>query len=253
MIPELAIRNNFSAVSSRYEEWADMQNLLADDLLQDIMLLNMAQGKILDIGCGTGRMLSSIEKDLPGIRCIGLDSSFGMARAAQEKGLASIAADASGLPFAPGIFDLVVSNAAYQWVRNLRAAFMEAARVLKNDGTFIFNCFAAATLKEVRDCFGLSDNFLPDEKSLRLALQSANFREIEIKVYTQKKYFDGLRDILQWLKNIGGNRFYSKPPFLTNNMLNAAGDLYRRNHNDLGKVFATFEIARARARKHDGS
>jgi SAM-dependent methyltransferase len=47
--------------------------------------------------------------------------------------------DVTDLPFAADAFDLAFSAYAFQWVEDLDACFTEAARVLREDGSFVFS------------------------------------------------------------------------------------------------------------------
>lgn len=88
--------------------------------------------RILDIGCGDGRVTVMIRS--AGATVAGLDRSLAMARAAGEKGVTVVVGDAVALPFADGSFDAVFSNAALHWVSDHSAAVREIARVLAPGG-----------------------------------------------------------------------------------------------------------------------
>ena len=97
--------------------------------------------RILDLGCGTGRLM--VDLDLVRGRSVGVDLSLGMLREARGKGLAVACADAHVLPFADGAFDLVTAaNAVFRYLR-LEAALAEAARVLAPAGRLALHQYAA--------------------------------------------------------------------------------------------------------------
>ena len=74
--------------------------------------------RIIDLGCGTGELSRVLLEQSPGARVVGVDSSSEMlaqAAARAGPGLAFVRADLSD--YAPeGPVDLVISNAALQWV-----------------------------------------------------------------------------------------------------------------------------------------
>ncbi len=88
--------------------------------------------RILDIGCGDGRVTTTIRSAGAGV--VGLDRSLAMARAAGEKGVTAVVGDAVALPFGDGSFDAVFSNAALHWVTDHYTAVQEIARVLAPGG-----------------------------------------------------------------------------------------------------------------------
>src|SRR4026209_1702117 len=71
--------------------------------------------RILDIGCGTGRLTSEIAAQ-PGIVVVGLDRSAAMLREAAKHGAGMyVRADGSALPFVD-VFDAVFSTATFHWI-----------------------------------------------------------------------------------------------------------------------------------------
>lgn len=249
MITTVKIRDNFSRIAQTYELYADIQNLLADELLGQIRKEKLSVEDIIDIGCGTGRLLLGLSKIFPKAKIKGLDVSLEMARISRDRGIETVIADAEKLPFKKETFDLIISNATYQWIVNLDNAFREANRILKKNSSFIFTCFGPDTFCELRNCFGIGENFLPAKDFIYKGLKGAGFKNIEIKTDLRYKDFDSLRGILFWLKKIGGNHIHSIRPFLTPRKFMAAGDFYSRNYRNNGKVYATFEVIWVKAKK----
>lgn len=106
---------------------------VASELLD---LLRPAPGwKVLDIGCGTGELLSRIASACPDI--VGVDLSPAMASIVVSKGHRALAYDGGALPFEDGAFDLAL---IYQVIINLpdapsaRSLVQEALRVTRSGG-----------------------------------------------------------------------------------------------------------------------
>lgn len=80
--------------------------------------LHMNPGRIIDIGCGPGNSTAVLKHRWPEAEATGLDSSVAMIEKAKEndKSINWIVGDASGDLSSLGIFDLVFSNAALQWI-----------------------------------------------------------------------------------------------------------------------------------------
>ena len=96
-------------------------------------LVDDARGRVLDVGCGTGRNLPLYDS---GLRVIGLDPawpSLGRARR-RAPGIPLVQGSAEALPFRSGTFDTVVSGLAFCSVPDPRRGLGEVRRVLKPDG-----------------------------------------------------------------------------------------------------------------------
>ncbi|MDO8748531.1 MAG: methyltransferase domain-containing protein [Candidatus Omnitrophota bacterium] len=249
MISTQKIRDNFSRSAIHYEKYADIQAKLAQELLEEVIGAGYTANEVLDIGCGTGWLLGELKRFLPQSRLWGLDISLAMARKTKAKIEEVLTADAAFLPFKDKALDLVLSNAVYQWVPDLEAAFKEARRILKSGGCFMFNCFGAKTLRELRQCFGIEETFLPRADFIREALERAGFSCPEFKVRECNRHFDNLADILSWLKYIGVNRINQHQGFLTPSRLAKADHFYRSNFRGNGQVYATFEVISVKAIK----
>lgn len=96
-------------------------------------LIGWARGRVLDVGCGTGR---NFPLYAPGTTVVGVDPSFDVVRAARRRanGALLVVASAEALPFADGSFDTVVSSLVFCSVPDPDAGLAEVRRVLAPDG-----------------------------------------------------------------------------------------------------------------------
>lgn len=103
----------------------------------------LSEGKLLEVGFGTGMLISSLSKKFRGrMRITGVDISPEMLKKAGAKlrGLPSVElmiADAEKLPFKSGTFDFVVSTLAVHHFPNALKAIKEMCRVLKKGGRLV--------------------------------------------------------------------------------------------------------------------
>jgi SAM-dependent methyltransferase len=124
-----------------------------EDLVLDHVMGWDGVGKVLDIGCGNGRLMIQIAKRFPLAEAMGVDywgtawdySKGVCERNAAIEGVAQRVtfekANASSLPFDDGAFDLVVSNMVFHEVRDVRdksELLKEALRVVRKGGWFAF-------------------------------------------------------------------------------------------------------------------
>jgi dolichol-phosphate mannosyltransferase len=88
-------------------------------------------GRCLDIGCGSSRILASLEN------VVGADISLRKLRWARKYGKPLVNASISDLPFADGAFDCVISSEVIEHIPADPKPFLEMGRVLKEDGLLI--------------------------------------------------------------------------------------------------------------------
>lgn len=99
---------------------------------------------ILDVGCGTGRLLRAAEGFFPGARLEGVDAAPQMVKRAQaesESGIAFRQGVAERLPFGDTEFDLVFSTMTFHHWADQRQGVAEVARVLRPDGRWLLADF----------------------------------------------------------------------------------------------------------------
>ena len=107
----------------------------------------IVDGKVLDIGTGTGLLAIELAKKIPDVEVIGLDLSD-VALKVARKNLQEIEqpfkvsfekGDAEDTPFENCAFDLVVSSNTLHLIKNPVRMFDEIQRVLKPSGKFFIS------------------------------------------------------------------------------------------------------------------
>lgn len=205
------IRQAFSDAAHGYDAVAQLQREVGGRLLR--MAPDGLQGKVLDLGCGTGFLTDGLLK-LPGSRqVIALDLAFAMLQTARDKlsgkdPVSYICADAENLPLATASLDGVVSNLALQWCRRLDRAFADIARVLKPDGRLAFSTFGDGTLRELKNAWAAVDDYrhindFYDGRQLHRLLREAGFTDIQCHNQLYRPHYGGVMDLLKELKQLG--------------------------------------------------
>jgi trans-aconitate 2-methyltransferase len=123
--------------AERYHRVSDPQRLWGLRVLE--RLAPRPGERILDIGCGTGRLTSEIQSRAPGTRVVGVDQSWAMVAEARRhaRGFTLAQADATRLPVHDTTFDAVFSTATFHWVDDHAALFAEINRVLAPGGRLV--------------------------------------------------------------------------------------------------------------------
>jgi ubiquinone/menaquinone biosynthesis C-methylase UbiE len=142
-------------------------------------LLNMIEKEyrpevVLDVGCGTGRLLRKVKERWPSVQLIGVDAAAGMIENARKLMPYAIfyVSKAESLPLADASVDLAFSTASYHHWEDKKKALSEIRRVLRVGGRF----FLADIWPPLGLGLGLS-RFMPHSQSSNPASNPAIIRE----------------------------------------------------------------------------
>ncbi len=224
------IQKHFSKSAKHYDKYAVLpqkMSAILEDYISNRILI--PQNKtILDIGTGTGETILKLKNKFPQNKIIGCDIAFGMLEEAEKKiqlqipqlgfiknalDIYLIQADAEKIPFKDKVFDLIISNATYQWIYDLKEAFLEAHRILESNGKFIFTIFGNKTLYELIASGSSKVEHLKfkNKNEIKTLLKHSGFEINDFIAKSYKLYYPSVYNLLQSLKNMGaGNVFWEK-------------------------------------------
>src|SRR5439155_10972550 len=137
-------------------------------------------GAILDVGCGTGRLLRAAEERFRDARLEGVDAAIEMVKYAQAvlpagSRITFQQAAAEKLPFPDAQFDLVFSTMTFHHWADQRAGINEVARVLAPGGRWMLADFiASGVMRYVRRLFRLRR--FPERREMDPMLDGAGLR-----------------------------------------------------------------------------
>lgn len=122
------------------EEYEDLHNLykplnilLNEHRVLEILGITEKQGKVLDVGCGTGYVLFPLFNN--GLSIIGVDISIAMIKHAKKRANTDfIVCDAEHLPFRSSLFTTVVVAATLHHLPDPSNTISEVYRVLNEGG-----------------------------------------------------------------------------------------------------------------------
>ncbi|HPX36518.1 MAG TPA: demethylmenaquinone methyltransferase [Mycobacterium sp.] len=100
--------------------------------------------RVLDLAAGTA--VSTVELEKSGAWCVAADFSVGMLRAGAARPVPKVAADATRLPFADGVFDAVTISFGLRNVVDNLTGLGEMARVTRPGGRLVVCEFSTPTI-----------------------------------------------------------------------------------------------------------
>jgi ubiquinone/menaquinone biosynthesis C-methylase UbiE len=140
----------FSRWSRTYEDsW--MQKHFFDRVHEAVLTLaanGVEPETILDVGCGTGRLLRAAGTRWPHAALIGVDAAEGMVEVARSltPGATFYVAIAEALPLPDASVDLALSTTSFHHWSDQTAGIREVARVLRPEGRFFLADIAGPAL-----------------------------------------------------------------------------------------------------------
>jgi trans-aconitate 2-methyltransferase len=158
--------------------------------------------RVLDAGCGSGRVTEALAERLPGGRVVALDASAAMIVAARERlarfgdRIEYVVADL-GRPLAiAGPVDAVVSTATFHWVPDHVALFRHLAAVVRPGGRLVAQVGGAGNIARVRAALAATgDGWLgtthyetPEETERRL--RAAGFVAVRAWLQPEPTWFE---------------------------------------------------------------
>ncbi|TDT71895.1 malonyl-CoA O-methyltransferase [Hypnocyclicus thermotrophus] len=222
MINKKYVQNNFSKSVNSYDSYAKIQKIMAQDLYN--FLPNIKNPKILEIGCGTGIFTEYLFKKYENMTLDVVDISNDMIDIVKlkykDKINSYIVCDAEEYLFKNQKYDLIVSNAVFQWFNNLEKTLDYYKTILNNNGKIIFATFIDKTYYELRNAFyEYNKDFIFSQKFIKLEYFK---KRKDIEILKNEHYIERYNNLLEFLKSIkkiGANSALQSRKLLTKNIL----------------------------------
>lgn len=249
-----SVSHHFNRAADRYDDYAIMQKMVAERLLERLDLVRIQPELVIDIGSGTGHAALKLGERYRRSRILELDISPEMLRVSRRKTTRwfsrrkHIAASAESIPIRSHVAQLVFSSLAYQWCNNLDQAFAEVKRVLAPGGLLMFSTAGPDTLKELRECWSCADseqhvNRFFDMHDIGDALVRAGMSGVVMDVEMITLSYQDCLQLMRDLKYTGANNAsFSRNKNLTGKRkLEQVIQAYEKFRNPEG-LPATYEI-----------
>lgn len=129
----------------------------------------LAAARVLDVGCGRGGAIELIRQYTTPELVVGLDLAYENVASARRRNANVVQGDSERLPFATGIFDVILNLESSQFYPDPTAFFLEVRRLLKDHGRFLYgDCFVASQFAAVRDVLELCGFTIESQRDISL-------------------------------------------------------------------------------------
>jgi len=239
----------------RYDACASVQRSAARDVLS--LLGGRSPASILEPGCGTGMYTAMLARAFPSAKIQAVDIDGRALEAARLRLSASpsvrfLLADAEG-PIG-GRYDIITSNAAIHWFRDLAGTLKQYHGMLAENGLLAFSYFGPETFGELRE--SLRETIRP-----RISIAAERFagyarieqilRSVFTTAFIEEKrrvqIFASLKELLENIKATG-TRGKPRGPRVnwTRRLIARVEEAYLRRY---GRIEATYQVFLCRGLK----
>lgn len=239
------IRRRFNRSADSYDAHANVQRMMSDQLTNSFINWKkkdiLDRPHILEIGCGTGNLTEILVNKWPYGCVTALDIAPAMLKLAEQRVLSDevksieTRKDALGhlhflhadvemwvtdVPSAS--YDLIVSNACFQWLNNPRQTLGHLRRILRTEGMLIFTTFGPDTFREMHYAFNeayRANGMEPQRHGLSLRspaqwtnlLKESGFTSVQNERSIQTEKYATARDFLLSVKAMGASTSEAVP------------------------------------------
>ena len=197
------VRQRFARGLHSYAENASIQRECAERLIFELSAVaGTHYSQIFEFGAGAALLTEMISESIQYDKLLVND----LAPEAREYVTAAaecefISGDVEHLDAVPCGLDLIIGNAAFQWLQDPAAALRRFAEHLSDNGILAFSTFGPRNLEEIADVTGVSLNYIQSPE-----LRNFLWEDYEILCFHENIHhleFPEPRDVLRHLKDTG--------------------------------------------------
>ncbi len=248
------IKNSFNKSALYYDKWANVQKKCAEIIIDKLEKFNLKKvNNILELGCGTGNLTKLIDEKIQYKNFISIDCALNMLKIASDKvkrkNIYFINANIHELSKwmrKKTYFDIIISNASFQWIKDHDKLAISLKNILKENGRVIFTYFPPDTYKELK----LALNFAFNQK---IKLASDEFASLEVIKNVWRRYYSSINvekfkfdftyssiiDLLKVLKKTGVNVSYNPSLIFTRKKIKDIEDFFIKNY---GRIIIKYKV-----------
>jgi trans-aconitate 2-methyltransferase len=176
--------------ASSYDRMSDPQLAMARDVIDRLDL--RGDERVLDAGCGTGRVTEVLAQRVPDGTVIAVDGSAAMVEETRRRGITAFEADLAELTLDEPV-DAILSTATFHWIPDHERLFTRLHAALRPGGRLAAQCGGHGNVANVQEAIDAVDH-----PALRGWPGPWNFATPDQT--TQRLRHAGFTDIWTWLQ-----------------------------------------------------
>jgi malonyl-CoA O-methyltransferase len=262
MIDKQLLQKRFSVHAKTYDQYASVQKKMGERLLKQLTLKKSGTSSmnILEIGCGTGYLTAKLLQQFPKATIMAIDLAPGMIELAKQRiadeRIRFLCGDIEEMELNER-YDLIISNATFQWLNHLEKTLSRLSSLLKREGMILFSTFGDKTFYELHTSFYRALQTLGIDTNARLGQPFYSLNEwLELcdrTIHTihssstifgteaiEKERFLSVRDFFTSLRKIGATNSNQEPFFQRPSVLKEMMKIYERDFRENGHIMATY-------------
>ena len=259
------VARQFNRASSTYDCHADVQRVMANQLLCSLGSRPGELKSVLELGCGTGYLTAKLAEAFPAARITAVDLAPEMVKVARHKVRAPsvefLVADAEVHRWEPNSFDVIASNATVQWFESTEGAMRSLAEALRVGGLMLHSTFGPGTFQELNTVLDEIEG--PQVRGLSLAspnrweaiLRAAGLRGVGCRQSMVTRHYPGLLYFLQAVKGSGASFEPNRNParWSRYRTLKEVVRRYEERFSSPEGVIVTYELVEVSGTRNDSS
>lgn len=204
-----SVKSHFEKAMDKYDDNAVVQKFLAEILAEETSLVRKNYGKILEAGCGTGLLTREIKKKLSFESFTANDLSEKSKKYLDKifENYNFICGNAARINTTQK-FDLIISNAMFQWFSNLDEVLDRYRNILNKDGILAFTTFSPENFPELVKITGISLAYKTSDELSEIL--EKNYKILKLETFSKTLEFKTPLELLYHLKNTGVNSLGDK-------------------------------------------
>ncbi|GLS91479.1 biotin synthesis protein BioC [Psychromonas marina] len=213
-IDKQAVADSFSKAASHYDQFAQLQRDIGEQLLSQVNA--SSANTVVDLGCGTGYFSEKLDVQFPHSELTCFDLSPAMLNQTRQRELKNVhfqQGDIDQLPFDENSVDLIYSNLVIQWSDDFCECLKQIKNSLKVGAKAYLSTLLIGTLDELTQAWKSVDDNPHTNRFLSLTdiencLKQSGFSKTQLKKETRTLAYKNVLEVMRALKGIGANHVH---------------------------------------------
>lgn len=253
-VDKQAVADSFSKAATHYDQFAQLQRDIGEQLLNKVSLTNPAC--MIDLGCGTGYFSEKLAIQFPNTALTCFDLSESMLAQAQKRNIISSMSNVSfqqgdidQLPFDASSIDLIYSNLVVQWSADLETCLTQIKNGLKVGGKAYLSTLLCGSLDELTQAWKNVDqhphtNRFLDRQTIQKNIDKVGFSKAQVTTETRTLQYENVIEVMRALKGIGANHVHGHQAVQTSGrqLIKQLETGYQPYKNENGLLNLTYQV-----------